>query len=159
MTGEGKHCTESEGAGMKEYIEPIDMIGKRYGKIEVVAFAGTHDFPSGSKERMWRCRCDCGKEFIASGKNLRRSRYVSCGCEKARRLTKSNLTHGGAFHGSEERLYNVWKSMQITVIIPDMVAEVLRFAKNGENMKILEHGRWKMDMTRALHTGNAPLTV
>lgn len=97
---------------MKEYIEPTDMIGKRYGKIEVVAFAGTHNFPSGSKERMWRCRCDCGKEFIASGKNLRRNRYVSCGCEKARRLTKSNLTHGGAFHGSEERLYNVWKSMQ-----------------------------------------------
>lgn len=50
-------------------------------------------------------------------------------------------------------------SILITVIIPDMVAEVLRFAKNGENMKILEHGRWKMDMTRALHTGNAPLTI
>lgn len=150
---------------MKEYIEPTDMIEKRYGKIEVVVFAGTHNFPSGSKERMWRCRCDCGKEFIASGKNLRRNRYVSCGCEKARRLTKSNLTHGGAFHGSEERLYNVWKSMQkdasilITVIIPAMVAEVLRFAKNGETMKILEHGRWKMDMTHALHTGNVPLTV
>lgn len=97
---------------MAEYIEPTDMIGKRYGIIEVVAFAGTNILPSGGKERMWRCRCDCGKEFTASGRNLRRDRYVSCGCEKSRKLTEANLTHVGSFHGGEERLYHIWKAMR-----------------------------------------------
>lgn len=97
---------------MAEYIEPTDMIGKRYGKIEVIAFAGTHIPPSGGKERMWKCLCDCGKEFVASGRNLRKNRYVSCGCEKARKLTKNNLTHGGSVHGKEDRLYGIWKSMR-----------------------------------------------
>lgn len=97
---------------MAEYIEPADMIGKRYGKFEIVAYAGTHLLPSSGKERMWLCRCDCGKEFIASGRNLRKNRYVSCGCEKARKLMEANLTHGGASHGNEERLYHIWKAMR-----------------------------------------------
>ena len=50
-------------------------------------------------------------------------------------------------------------SILITVIIPAMVDEVLQFAKNGETIKILENGRWKMDITHALPTGNVPLTV
>lgn len=86
----------------------INLTGKKFARLYVTG----NFFLTKQGRRKWECRCDCGKEFIASGKNLRRSRYVSCGCEKARRLTKSNLTHGGAFHGSEERLYNVWKSMQ-----------------------------------------------
>lgn len=97
---------------MKEYIEPSDMIGRRFKKVEVIAFAGTKCYPSGSKERLWRCRCDCGKEFTASGKNLRRNRYTSCGCDKAIRMAKSNLTHGGSAHGYEERLYHIWRGMR-----------------------------------------------
>lgn len=97
---------------MAEYIEPTDMIGKRYEKVEVVAFAGTNFLPSSGKERMWKCRCECGKEFTASGRNLRQNRYVSCGCEKSKKLTKTNLTHGGSVHGKEERLYHVWKAMR-----------------------------------------------
>ena len=50
-------------------------------------------------------------------------------------------------------------SIQITVIIIGMVGVVLRFARNGEAMKNVGHGRWQMGMTRMPHTANAPLTV
>ena len=97
---------------MAEYIEPTEMLGKQYGKIEVIAFAGSRMIPSSGKERMWRCRCECGKEFVASGRNLRKNRYVSCGCEKARKLAETSRKHGGACPGRVERLYHIWKAMK-----------------------------------------------
>lgn len=102
----------------KEYIEPTEptepteMLDKKYGKITVISFHSVHTAPCGSRERMRLCRCECGNEFVASGKNLRKNRYVSCGCEKKRKLVETSLTHGGASHGNEERLYNVWKAMR-----------------------------------------------
>lgn len=93
----------------KDYI---DMIGRRYEKLLVVEYAGTHQTPSGYNTHMWRCKCDCGKEVVASGKNLRANRYVSCGCSKAERITEANLKHGGAFKKHEERLYGIWKTMK-----------------------------------------------
>lgn len=37
MTGEGKHCTESEGAGMKEYIERASLMGALTSGTEQLA--------------------------------------------------------------------------------------------------------------------------
>ena len=51
---------------------------------------------------MWKCKCDCGNEIIASGKNLRAGRYVSCGCAKSEYLTRYNLTHGGSYKGRRD---------------------------------------------------------
>lgn len=94
----------------KEYIER--MMGKRFGKLVVVELLESHVSPCGSRQRMWKCKCDCGNEIIASGKNLRAGRYVSCGCAKSEYLTRYNLTHGGSYKGNEDRLYEVWKSMK-----------------------------------------------
>lgn len=94
---------------MSEYI---DMVGRQYGKLVVVEYAGTHKTPSGCSERMWRCKCACGNEVVASGRNLRLNRYVSCGCAKAEFLTTANSKHGGAVKKKEDRLYTIWKSMR-----------------------------------------------
>ena len=53
---------------MAEYIEPTDMIGKRYGKIEVVAFAGTHFLPLGKHEGSGRKQGVLIWQLISSGK-------------------------------------------------------------------------------------------
>jgi hypothetical protein len=54
-----------------------DMIGKKFGRITVLEFAG-------KKNRCYRyfCRCDCGNEFVIFGYSLRRSTRPtrSCGC-------------------------------------------------------------------------------
>ena len=96
----------------KEYIEPSDMIGRRWGNVVVIEYAGSYESPSGSKKRMWKCKCDCGKEFVATGNNLRRGRYKSCGCKKSERIINRCTTHNGSAHGKEERLYHVWKAMK-----------------------------------------------
>ena len=92
---------------MPKYVGPADMIGFRNGKVEVIAYAGVKYYPSSGKERQWLCRCDCGNEFIASGRNLRRGRYVSCGCSKKDRFRSLTYIDGR----SRERLYNIWRGM------------------------------------------------
>lgn len=38
----------------------IDMTGERYGRVEVLEFAGRNE----NGNALWKCRCDCGVEFI-----------------------------------------------------------------------------------------------
>jgi len=53
------------------------MIGKRFGRLEVIGFSHTED-----ERGYWKCRCDCGNETVVSGTSLRRGRGAtkSCGC-------------------------------------------------------------------------------
>lgn len=38
----------------------------------------------------WRCRCDCGKEIVVNGSNLRCGKVKSCGCKRKELVGKSN---------------------------------------------------------------------
>lgn len=82
----------------------IDLTGQRFGRLTVIEYAGTD---KGGKAR-WRCRCDCGKETIVIGKNLRSGRTKSCGCLHSDKVTAMNVIHGGSY----TRLYGIWKSMR-----------------------------------------------
>lgn len=97
---------------MAEYIDPANMVGTRWGFMTIVEFSHSRKQPSGDRERMWLCKCDCGKEFIASGRNIRSGRYKSCGCQKANRIRERCTIHHGATKGKEDRLYNIWKAMK-----------------------------------------------
>ena len=53
----------------------MDIVGKRFGKLTVESFAyskNTHTY--------WNCLCDCGKNYVAMGKNLQNGNTKSCGC-------------------------------------------------------------------------------
>lgn len=52
-----------------------DWIGKRFGRATVIAYAGKKD-----GRHLWRCRCGCGKEFVANQSNLQDGQTTSCGC-------------------------------------------------------------------------------
>ena len=54
----------------------IDLTGRRYGRLTVLAFEDTN----GNGNAMWRVRCDCGTEFTALGTNITRGLTRSCGC-------------------------------------------------------------------------------
>jgi hypothetical protein len=58
----------------------IEMEGKRFGKLTVIAFDHLHE--SGTT-RYWLCKCDCGNFHIANGSNLRAGEVKSCGCLNA----------------------------------------------------------------------------
>ena len=52
-----------------------DWIGKRFGKLTVLSYAGKKN---GS--HYWQCKCDCGNDAIVSQSNLKTGHTVSCGC-------------------------------------------------------------------------------
>lgn len=63
-----------------------EWIGKRFGKLLVIAEAEPHITPSGNKTCRFVCKCDCGNTVTVLRNELANGR-VSCGCsrwEKAR---------------------------------------------------------------------------
>lgn len=85
----------------------IEMIGRRFGALEVIGAAGR--YPSGGF--LWECRCDCGAKAIAGGSNLRRGFQVSCGCLRNLLTSTRNLRHGHAKRGNQSPEYRTWASM------------------------------------------------
>lgn len=65
--------------------KPIDMIGRRYGRLTVQEPAPVRDFLSGRRSA-WRCLCDCGAEAVVTTTALRSGNTRSCGCARGRRL-------------------------------------------------------------------------
>lgn len=61
-----------------------EMLGRRFGRLTVVRHAGTAGRGKG-RVALWECRCDCGKDVIRRGRNLRGGSTRSCGCTKGRR--------------------------------------------------------------------------
>lgn len=56
-------------------MRKLDLAGKRFNDIDVIAPAGT----SSRGASLWRCRClRCGNEFIAAGYRVNRKK--DCGC-------------------------------------------------------------------------------
>ena len=90
--------------------ERIDMVGKRCGRLTVIEYVGAGK--GKSRYALWKCRCDCGNEIIASGHSLRSGNTKSCGCYNldmaTKRIVEQNTTHGK----THSRLYRVWSSIK-----------------------------------------------
>jgi hypothetical protein len=78
----------------------VDLTGNRYGKLIVVKREGTTKHGN----TVWECICDCGKIVTRNGNGLTNGRTVSCGCNKAEKLTKHNMSH--------TRIYQIWTDMK-----------------------------------------------
>lgn len=66
--------TKSCGCLRREPQGP-DLIGKVFGRLAVVSRGETQE-----KRAYWNCICQCGNEFVAMAKSLRRGDTKSCGC-------------------------------------------------------------------------------
>ena len=62
----------------KVHREPRNLmkVGERYGKLIVVAPAGS----TPSRIKLWQCDCDCGGAKVVRTDHLRTGHTVSCGC-------------------------------------------------------------------------------
>lgn len=86
--------------------EAIDLTGQKFGRLKVLKKAGGHG------DAKWICRCDCGKEVVALGKNLRKGRTRSCGCFK-REVTVDFNKRTKATHGmTKTRLFTIWTGIK-----------------------------------------------
>lgn len=100
------------------------MIGERHGLLTVIEYVGNDK----SKNALWRCKCDCGREKIATRKSLVSGDTRSCGClhesklegRKFGRLTAIELL------GANHRRHNVWRCKcdcgnEVNVVATDLV--------------------------------------
>lgn len=90
----------------------VDLTGLRFGRLLVIEF-GRH---TKNGENMWLCRCDCGKEKIIRGTNLRGTsknahQTRSCGClyrhERAQRMSQLTTKHGLCC----KKEYRIWRGI------------------------------------------------
>ena len=90
----------------------IDLTGQRFSAVVVLERAEN----SKRNEVMWRCRCDCGKEFITRARSLRSGEVTSCGClgkeHAVAAMKKANTKHGASPHRGYAKLYNTWLRMK-----------------------------------------------
>lgn len=77
-----------------------NLIGNRYGMIEVIAENGR----SKHGDKVWLCKCDCGKEVNEVTSVLTHGKRRSCGCQVGANFK---------IHGfSKERLHSIWKGIR-----------------------------------------------
>lgn len=75
----------------KIQINVEDIIGKRLGKLKVIAYAGrAYDCTAGGERvrHYYLCECDCGERYIGRRSSLRSELVHSCGCLTQRRKRK-----------------------------------------------------------------------
>lgn len=82
-----------------------DLVGQRYGRLEVLERAPSVVYRGGQQRIAWRCRCECGVEIIALSSHLRTGNTVSCGCFRK----QAARTHGESAEGRSTREYAAWK--------------------------------------------------
>lgn len=85
------------------------LAGKRFGRLLVIEKTKAKSTASS----YWLCRCDCGKEHIASGCKINNGYTKSCGC--LRHKAPPNKTHGMA---NKTRTYRTWKEMRQRCLNP-----------------------------------------
>lgn len=85
-----------------------DFTGFHKNKVTILGPTGNKNC---SGKSLWYCRCDCGKEFIAVGSNVKSGNTRSCGCHNLQRIREqglSNKTHG--LSNSDE--YHIWRGIK-----------------------------------------------
>lgn len=66
------------GGGLFRPKRVTDLVGRTFGRLKVVSFAGV----SAKKDRTsyWKTKCSCGNDVIVNRKNLLSGNTTSCGC-------------------------------------------------------------------------------
>ena len=88
----------------------IDISGNRYGHMIVLGLDHIDKF----NKSYWKCRCDCGNEFVRSKSRIRISPINACGkCNYTKLEKRYTITHGDSPKEAKyHRLYNIWCSMK-----------------------------------------------
>lgn len=62
---------------IKQMPKVYDLQGQRFGALAVIRRV---EQQTNCGYIQWLCKCDCGKEVIATGRDLRMGHTLSCGC-------------------------------------------------------------------------------
>lgn len=85
-------------------IKDYDMIGKRFDMLVVIE--EVENSKDGKKQYL--CKCDCGKERVFRGTELRSGRVHSCGCIHWNKKYKNFRFE----NESDKRMYRIWNDLK-----------------------------------------------
>lgn len=121
----------------------IEVIGKKFGRLTVISYAGNDGPPA--FRLLYRCRCDCGREKTIRGRHVRDGRVVSCGCAYQGRPSHKM---------SKTRVYNIWCKM----IARCTVSSNNRFGRyGGRGISVCK--RWRLFENFLADMGEPPSNV
>lgn len=60
-----------------------DLTGQKFGKLTVINFDHWKDSKNGHRDRIWKCKCECGNYCLVNHRYLRCGDTNSCGCIKS----------------------------------------------------------------------------
>jgi hypothetical protein len=79
------------------------ILGRRYGRLKVLAYSGT----AGDGTALYECRCDCGNAAVVSGHALKRGNTRSCGCGELEAGTRNVHAWHESQHVDDTLLYQL----------------------------------------------------
>lgn len=85
-------------------LKTENLVGLKFNKLTVIKKIGRNNY--GKTE--WLCKCDCGKETITTGNNLKSGNTKSCGCHNLEQIIKRNTKHNLRY----TRIYQTWLSIK-----------------------------------------------
>ena len=85
----------------------IYMQGRRYGRLSVLEHVGFSEY----RDSKWRCLCQCGRECIVLGSNLRKGHTTSCGCLAIEVVRERSTVHAHTSNRAPTLTYIAWQSM------------------------------------------------
>lgn len=110
-----------------------DITGEKFSRATALRFVGIR-----RNRAQWLCRCECGREFVATGIDLRSGNTKSCGCYCADRTREASVTHGANLNRGMSGTYKSWRNMRQRCYDPN----VPRYSMyGGRGIKVCD--RWK----------------
>jgi hypothetical protein len=100
---------------MAEETKPRVAVGVPLGRLIVVA----EEPRNKHGQRVWRCRCRCGGETVATHSNLATGGVRSCGCLRRDADLRRHTKHGHAQVGRVSREYSIWLGIKDRCLNPD----------------------------------------
>ena len=86
INGHSKSCGCLKVKNAKLRID--NLIGKKYGRLQVISRADDIVTSNGKHKVMWNCVCDCGNTKIVHGSALKSGDTSSCGCYRKELFSK-----------------------------------------------------------------------
>lgn len=87
-----------------------NIAGRKFHRLTVEFYVG----PAPGRQKLWMCRCDCGKQSVVRSASILSGGAKSCGCIHREMLLKRNITHGNRHHP----LYPTWNNMRHRCLNP-----------------------------------------
>lgn len=98
----------------------VDVVGRRFGRLEVIEFSHTARAGKARQAvRKFRCKCDCGGEIVTSTTSLLREQTRSCGCLAKETLLLYAKERHVKTHGlTKSKAYSIWAGIKKRCLNP-----------------------------------------